>query len=51
MLVENPRIGLVRLPVTVRVRAGSARERALAFIGYVFSDRFRRFSLSYIEII
>jgi hypothetical protein len=51
MLVENPKIELVRPPVTVRVRASSARDRALGFIGHVFSDRVRRFSLSYIEII
>jgi hypothetical protein len=51
MLVENPEIELVRPPVTVRVRAGSARDRAFAFTCHGFSDRVRRFSFSYIEII
>src|SRR5208337_4748883 len=31
VLVENPKVQLVRPPVTVRVRTGPARDRALAF--------------------
>ena len=39
VLVENLKVQLVRPPVAVRVCAGSARDRALAFGFHVLSDR------------
>src|SRR5258708_20684800 len=38
-LVENVKVQLVRPPAEVRARAGSARERALAFACHGLSDR------------
>ena len=46
VLVENLKVQLVRPPVTVRVCAGPARERALAFACHVPSDRVPLFSRS-----
>src|ERR1051325_4011309 len=40
VLVEHLKVQLVRPPVTVRVRAGPACERALAFSGHASSDFF-----------
>src|SRR5579859_546490 len=39
VLVKDLKVQLVRPPVTIRVRAGPAREGALAFVWHVSSDR------------
>jgi hypothetical protein len=41
VLMENLKVQLVRPPITIRVSAAAARDRAFAFVWHVTSDRLR----------